>query len=362
MNRQHESKCSSEIETRKICIYHLIQALVFLALVMFTTSAFAGSASLEWSPSDPGGVGVAGYKVYSGTSSGIYNGYEDVGNTTSYTVNNLQDGLWYFTVTAYSAGGLESGYANEVSKVIEDAGGLVLINTVADISVNGSDGPVTVLQGDNVNVQVSLAAGILTGEAAELWVKVFVHDAASGIFTPINLFEQQTPLTDIAPVTLINSTLSEGIYIFYFGADLVQNGQMDMESMYYDAVVVHVRADILEGIQPSSGVKISGQDAPVTLAATDEVSLQLELDAGSYGGYMADLWLKAYIYSNDNGFLIPLNLTGGAIELAGMDPVSVLNSRINSGFYMFLFGVDMQQDGAFDSEQLYFDSGFVNVK
>lgn len=60
---------------------------------------------------------VAGYRVKVGTSSGVYSvANVNVGNVTSYTVTGLAPGnVYYFVVTAYGAGGAESGMSNEVS-------------------------------------------------------------------------------------------------------------------------------------------------------------------------------------------------------------------------------------------------------
>ncbi|MBI3804987.1 MAG: fibronectin type III domain-containing protein [Nitrospirae bacterium] len=78
--------------------------------------AWAGQAVLTWDPSPDA---VSGYKVYTGTVSGIYLTAVDVGTGTTYTVPNLIDGLtYYFAVTAYDGAGNESPSSNEVSKAI----------------------------------------------------------------------------------------------------------------------------------------------------------------------------------------------------------------------------------------------------
>lgn len=61
---------------------------------------------------------LAGYKVYYGQSSGIYNIPIDVGNVLTYKIENLGEAIWYFVVTAYDTSGNESDYSNEVSKTI----------------------------------------------------------------------------------------------------------------------------------------------------------------------------------------------------------------------------------------------------
>jgi len=76
-----------------------------------------GSATLAWDPhveSD-----IAGYVVSWGTQSGVYTALVDVGNRTSWTINNLQVGrVYYFAVQAYNKSGLYSAYSVEVSATI----------------------------------------------------------------------------------------------------------------------------------------------------------------------------------------------------------------------------------------------------
>jgi len=56
-----------------------------------------------------------GYKVYAGGVSGVYEGFGDVGNITTYTMHDVPDNKALFiAVTAYDISGNESGYSNEV--------------------------------------------------------------------------------------------------------------------------------------------------------------------------------------------------------------------------------------------------------
>jgi hypothetical protein len=51
--------------------------------------------------------------------SGNYTEVKDVGNVITYKVEGLQPGTYYFAVTAYENSRNESGYSNEVSKIIK---------------------------------------------------------------------------------------------------------------------------------------------------------------------------------------------------------------------------------------------------
>jgi fibronectin type III domain protein/BACON domain-containing protein len=87
------------------------------SLTTTTSTSSSTSASLTWAADTS--TGLAGYKVYMGTASGVYGTSLNVGNVTSYVVSNLAVGTtYYFVVTAYNTSGSESPPSNEVSKSI----------------------------------------------------------------------------------------------------------------------------------------------------------------------------------------------------------------------------------------------------
>ncbi len=73
--------------------------------------------SLEWDPNPEPSIG--GYNVYSGEASRYYSRYTrviDVGSQTSLLLTNLNAGVTYFfAVTAYDAGRVESPFSDEIS-------------------------------------------------------------------------------------------------------------------------------------------------------------------------------------------------------------------------------------------------------
>jgi hypothetical protein len=84
-----------------------------------------GSATLDWTPPTQNSDGttltnLAGYTVYYGTSPESLTQSIKVTNPglTAFTVTNLSSGTWYFVVTSYSAGGLESTRSPVVSTKI----------------------------------------------------------------------------------------------------------------------------------------------------------------------------------------------------------------------------------------------------
>jgi len=88
------------------------------------SSGLPNSALLLWN-SNTSNVNISGYKVYVGTSTGVYDvpGYEigkNVGNVTSVTLTNLPSGTLYFAVTAVDSIKGESGYSYEAQYISPD--------------------------------------------------------------------------------------------------------------------------------------------------------------------------------------------------------------------------------------------------
>ena len=90
--------------------------ITIIALLFFPGLLLAAGVHLRWDPSVS--PGVTGYKVYFGNASRTYGTPIKIANVTEYTVTNLSDGTWFFAVTATDDNGNESGFSNEVSKVI----------------------------------------------------------------------------------------------------------------------------------------------------------------------------------------------------------------------------------------------------
>ena len=72
------------------------------------------TVSLQWEPNTE--PDLAGYKLYYGTSTGVYTVTNDVGGVTSTSVAELTAGIeYFFALTAYNTTALESTFSNEVS-------------------------------------------------------------------------------------------------------------------------------------------------------------------------------------------------------------------------------------------------------
>jgi len=97
--------------------YPYIRILTVISYIcLFPAFSWAAQVALAWNANTDA---ATGYKLYYSTTSGRYGSVIDVGNITTYTVNNLNAGTtYYFAATAYDASGDESGYSNEVAYTI----------------------------------------------------------------------------------------------------------------------------------------------------------------------------------------------------------------------------------------------------
>jgi hypothetical protein len=80
-------------------------------------SATSDSATLQWAANQE--ANLAGYRIYRGTTPGVYGVPTTVGKITTYQYSNLlTDKTHYFTITAFDASGNESLPSPEVKKYI----------------------------------------------------------------------------------------------------------------------------------------------------------------------------------------------------------------------------------------------------
>jgi hypothetical protein len=84
-----------------------------------------GSATLSWTPPTQNTDGssltnLAGYKIYWGTSQGTYPNSVALNNPglSTYVVENLAAGTYFFVATAVNADGVESSFSSAASKTI----------------------------------------------------------------------------------------------------------------------------------------------------------------------------------------------------------------------------------------------------
>jgi hypothetical protein len=90
------------------------------------TATPVASATLSWITPTQNTDGstltnLAGFRIYSGTSANTLSQLVDISSTsvTSYVVNNLSQGTWYFAVKSYNVAGAESDLSSLVSKTVQ---------------------------------------------------------------------------------------------------------------------------------------------------------------------------------------------------------------------------------------------------
>ena len=95
------------------------------AFSITVVSSGSGSATLSWLPPTENTDGTPltnldGYKVYWGPAADTYTNSVTLDNEglTSYVVEGLTPGLWYFTTTSFNTLGIESSFSNVASKSI----------------------------------------------------------------------------------------------------------------------------------------------------------------------------------------------------------------------------------------------------
>src|SRR5258705_2619005 len=101
--------------------------------VVAARTAAANTITLSWSPNPPS-ENVAGYKLYIGTESGMYDAPIYVGNVTTYAFTDAIPGqAYFFAIAAYNALGATSALSYEVSATA----GAVVDVTAPTISITG---------------------------------------------------------------------------------------------------------------------------------------------------------------------------------------------------------------------------------
>ena len=104
-----QSSLSNPFRLIIICLTALL-----IVTLSFPKIIHAAQITLEWDAVIHSLL--EGYVVHYGTYSGDYDVSLDVGNWTSCTIADLEEGeTYYFAVTAYSTEGEESDFSNEVS-------------------------------------------------------------------------------------------------------------------------------------------------------------------------------------------------------------------------------------------------------
>ena len=119
---------------------------------------------------------------------------------------------------------------------------------VADIRANTLNGPVTLVRDNTLSVTVQLDPGRHNGKNADWWIVAhtpfdtpsdwYYYSLDRGWLPGLSI-TYQGPLFSFGSLEVLNTnTLPVGVYVFYFGFDLIMNGTLDMAHVTYDDVEV----------------------------------------------------------------------------------------------------------------------------
>jgi hypothetical protein len=157
-----------------------LSAAVLMAILLFASTASAGSLSLAWDRNAE--ADVSGYVVLVGSISGKADQTVDVGSQTTWTFGSATVGkTYYFRVQAYTATGLKSVPSNEVSGAVPAPTTVPPFGSFDTPSSNatGLTGSVAVTGwalDDNGVTRVRILRGPIAGEGAS--TRVYLGDAS----------------------------------------------------------------------------------------------------------------------------------------------------------------------------------------
>jgi len=107
----------SQVSPQRRWSSHVFVLFFVFSLLFFSLNAQAGEVTLAW---DPPSTEYEGFILSYGTSSESFSNNQDVGPSTTHTVNNLNEGqTYFFAVKAYNANHAnESPFSNQVNVTI----------------------------------------------------------------------------------------------------------------------------------------------------------------------------------------------------------------------------------------------------
>lgn len=155
------------------------------------------------------------------------------------------------------------------------------VSPFVDVKANGQDDPLIIDPNTPVSITVSLNPGGYASQNADWWVAESTpsgtfnyYDLSTGSMVPGLLPTHQGPLFNLGTTQLLNSSdLMVGAHTFYFGVDLNMNGLLDMNSIYYDSVVVNVTTLPTAAITDTSGqVTLKIADQNIQFQFLDEIT------------------------------------------------------------------------------------------
>ncbi len=204
---------------------------------IFSIDIPAGIEELEITTS--GGQGDCDLELVYFKPPFYYASSEDDYTTEKIKVTDPAPGMWYIIVYGFE------NYNNVVLQThihFED-----VVNPWIDLHINGSANSITVNPTDNIRLTLSLDPGSYNNNEVDWWFALSTpsglkyYDLNTGTFKFGLTCTYQGPLFKIYNFDLIQKmNLSEGRNVIYFGIDLIKNGVLDLNSLFYDYIEISV--------------------------------------------------------------------------------------------------------------------------
>jgi hypothetical protein len=214
----------------------------FIAAILYPSFLWAGTATIQWQANPE--TDLKEYKIYHGTASRSYGTPVPAGTGTSYTFNNLAEGVThYFSVTAVDTYNNESGFSAEASKYVSvsatsdtEAPRVTISSPSGSGSYNATTSTVSLsgIASDNLGVtqvtwsKSSGGSGSGTASGTSSWsisgvslsagqntITVTAKDAAGNVGTAV-IIVSYTPTSagdTQAPQVFITSPATNGTYV-----------------------------------------------------------------------------------------------------------------------------------------------------
>ena len=190
---------------------------------------------------------------------------------------------------------------------------------VPDIKANNSNGPVSVLPTQTVEITVSLDPGTFTGTNAEWWIAV---DTGAGWYflnASLNWGAASVPigwiaLSSLSPYTILNATLPLGKYIFYFALDSKSDG-LPNNIVVSDEVAVTVGAAVEVSANPSRILADGAIYADIVAYVTSD---NAPVQDGTSVAFATDAGILSASQATTSGGYAQVTLTGDTPGVANV--------------------------------------------
>ena len=349
--------------TSGIMYLALLLALVAVTLVG-AAPAQAGSAGLSWTAPTTNTNGTAltdlgGYKLHIGTASRSYTQNIDVGKLTNYQASNLTDGsTYYFAVTSYDTAGLESGYSNEVSKVLPAAPITYTITATASaggtITATGNTSTSTVTSGTSTITSVTVTSGAnqafaITPATGYSVSGVLLDGASIGAVTSYTCSAVKANHTITAsfaaatatpPLTSSSTWLNQAI--------AAQSGSFTAS---FDMTPSAIDIDAMAGFSPAQATAFTGMAAIVRFNSAGNI------DARNGGAYAAKVAMP-YAAGKAYHVRLQINVTAHTYDVY-VTPAGGTETQLASGY---AFRTEQATAKSLAYLTLFSDSGSLQLK